>query len=303
MSDPSDEIKSLKADNELLKFKAQASEQLLVHEKLIRELTFYTSIVKYALAALGLGSLGAVVLFWPSVSRQIDKDVADQMQKWNDLDAAFSLTLEHRWHEALDGLKKVFENHVQKNKSLDSAYRSSVYDALVLTLASTSEPVGSLTWNGEQAWRDLGEDPAFKVQFLNRARDKWDEGYCNQMFLCTLKFGARNTSLKTVHEYLERALEKAPVKTSMADHEFELAMEALAANHSEDVQSHLEKASGYDPSRYKDLPDALRKFKDELTFKMWCTYTAGLNERDMGSGIKDFESKFDELITQLSGKE
>jgi hypothetical protein len=30
------EIESLKADNELLKFKAQAAEQLVVHEKLIR---------------------------------------------------------------------------------------------------------------------------------------------------------------------------------------------------------------------------------------------------------------------------
>jgi hypothetical protein len=106
-----------------------------------------------------------------------------------------------------------------------------------------------------------------------------------------------------VREYLKTALDKAPVRTSKADHEFELAMESLAADHSEDVKNYLEQASRDDPSRFEDLPDALSKFKDEATFTMWCTYTTGLNKMDVGSSAKDFATEFKDLITQLSEKE
>jgi hypothetical protein len=102
------EIESLKADNELLKFKAQAAEQLVVHEKLIRELAFYTSVVKFVLALFGRGSFGAAIFFarnfWPSVKSHIDTDVAAQMQKWSELEAGFSLIRESRWLDALDQL-------------------------------------------------------------------------------------------------------------------------------------------------------------------------------------------------------
>jgi hypothetical protein len=315
MPDSRNDIEVLKAENEVLKFRVDAAERLAALDKLIQDGESSNRFLQSTIKFLGIGSIGGLIALifsafalWPKLDNHIDRQIAAhmqewntqiaaQMQKWSDLDVGFGSIHENRWAEALTKLGAVYDLQVKRRASDkdDKEYRSLLFSTLLWVLASTSELTPDRhAWKGEWMWNTLCGDSLFQTEVINRARETWDEAYCNKMLLCTLKFEKQRNVPKNVRDYLMAAFNTAPVDSSKAEHSFQLAMECLAENKIDEAQTQLEKASEKDSQRFKDMSNFLTAFKRAPEFTMWCIYTERLREKS-NSGEKDFDSEFDEL--------
>jgi hypothetical protein len=296
----------LKAEKDLLTFRVEAAERLAALDKVIREAELSKRSLQFTVRFLGIGTLGgivALVALWFALDHYVDGKISAQMQKWNDLNLGLSLIRENRWSDALIKLDLVYKQQIKQVLS-DEEYRSVLFNSLLWTLASTSNPIEPSLWEGQSTWYRLSQDSSFKAEFLNRTPDQWDETYCNEMFLCTLKFESRPDSLGTIDKYLQTALTRAPIPGSKADHFFQLAMASLAKHNIDDAKDYLRKASENDPSKFNpnDWTQRLNKFKDDaLEFKMWRGYTERVRE-ELGSRDRDFDSEFAELTSRITSK-
>jgi hypothetical protein len=277
MSDSNNEIESLKAENELLKFKVESAERLTAHEKLIREVERYKHFLQSALMFFGLGSLGgilaliAALIALPAIlNNYLDQQIAAQVRKWNDLDTCIAVVREARWRVALKNLKTVYQKEVKLAKTSDQDYRSLLFNTLVFVLSSTNERMlDGQRWQGEDEWNELCQDSAFRDEFLTRSEDNMDETYCNEMFYCTLKFYKEPNVLERVRAYIREALHTIAEDRSKAPHYFDLAMADLVAGDPASALRNLKEASDKDPSTYQDLSNYLNTFKNSVQFTMW----------------------------------
>jgi hypothetical protein len=296
MPDPHNDMEALKSEMDILTFRAEAAERLAAFDKLIREAESSKRSLEFTARFLGIGTLGgilALITLLFTFDHYFNGKISAQMHKWNDLDSGLSMIHMGQWSDAL---QKFYFVYTQQITQSDEEYRSVLFDPFLLTLASTSKPI-ERSWEGQNAWYLLRRDNAFKAAFLSRAQDQWDEPYCNNMFLCMLKFESKPDSLDTIDNYLQTALRRAPISSSKAEHLFQLGMESLARHHIDDAKKYLEQASESDSSKFNpnDWVQCLNKFEhDDLTFKMWCRYTERMRE-ESGSRDKDFGQEFAEL--------
>jgi tetratricopeptide (TPR) repeat protein len=236
------------------------------YRKTLNELNVYRWVVRFLLAALGIGTIWAL---W-GVPEYVDKKISDRITKTDRLAVAVGLANSSRWRDSLGVLVEQWDDFKTPGFKPTDTFKKFLFSYLLFVLGQVESTEADGSWVGQELWTRLNNDPDYQ-RF--KAAGEWDRDMDtnNGLGFCTLKFDKSDTALRTARKYFETARDLANPLQRRAPNLFALAMIDLIERKPELAEKKLREAEQLDPNNYKiaDMIPYKNTFINSTEFKIW----------------------------------